>query len=237
MHQPAQEGAGRDHERPARVGVAVLHGESHDPSVLGQDASRLADDPREVRFGLQRTPDPGAVDFLVRLGPRRPHRRPPASIEKLELNRGFVDGATHQAAQGIDLAHEVPLRRSANRRVARHVGHRLARQRADSHARAQAPGGMGGLDAGVAGADDDDVEIVDHRRSVMASPPAFTSRCRSARKCARSRRPASGVRSPARRPRALPAGPRGRTPPRARRRHPPPRNGRATAHPVPVRSA
>jgi hypothetical protein len=41
------------------------------------------------------------------------------------LNAGGVNRAAHQTAERINLPNEVALRRSANRRIARHVRHGL----------------------------------------------------------------------------------------------------------------
>src|SRR5688572_31534889 len=54
------------------------------------------------------------------------------SVEQFKLDAGSVDRQTHQSAKGVDFANEMPFRRSANGRIAWHVRHRLARQRAQS---------------------------------------------------------------------------------------------------------
>ena len=87
---------------------------------------------------------------------------PAASIEQLELNAGRVDRATHQAAERVDLPHEMALRGAADCRIARHVRDRVGRQRADADARAQARRSEGCLASRVARADHDDVELVLH---------------------------------------------------------------------------
>ena len=78
-----------------------------------------------------------AVDALVGLRARRPDRRAAAAIEQLELNAGRVDRAAHQPAERVDLANEMPLRRSADRRIARHVRDGVGRQRAEPDVRTE----------------------------------------------------------------------------------------------------
>jgi hypothetical protein len=90
--------------------------------------------------------------------PRRPDRRPLARVERAELDAGLVGGKRHGAAQRVDLAHEVPLADAADRGVARHLSQRLDRMRQQERARAGPRRGKRGLRAGVAAADDDDVE-------------------------------------------------------------------------------
>ena len=72
-------------------------------------------------LALERALHPVAVAPLVRLRARRPDRRSAAPVQQLELDAGGVDGAPHQAAERVDLADQMPLRRAADRRIARHV--------------------------------------------------------------------------------------------------------------------
>ena len=90
---------------------------------------------------------------------------PAASIQQLELNAGRVDRAPHEAAERIDLAHEMPLGRAADRRIARHERHGVRRERAESHATPDTRRRPRRLDTGVAGADDDDIEVGHSSRS------------------------------------------------------------------------
>ena len=98
-------------------------------------------------------PHPLAIPRLVRLGARRPHRRPAAAIEQLELYSCSVDCPAHQSAQRIDLANQMSLRRAADRRIARHVRDGFSSERAQSDAAAEPRRRPRRLDAGVPGAD------------------------------------------------------------------------------------
>src|SRR5450759_3851587 len=64
----------------------------------------------------------------------------------------------HQAAQCVYLAHQVALRRSADGGVARHVGHRLSRERAQSDTQPQTRYRPRGLATGMSSANDDDIK-------------------------------------------------------------------------------
>ncbi len=120
-----------------------------------QDAARLRENPLDVRLAFEARLHPGAVDLLVGLRARRPDGGAAAAVEELELEAGFVDRRAHQAAERVDLADEVTLRRAADGGIARHVGDRPARQRAQADAVAQARRGIRGFAAGVTRADDD----------------------------------------------------------------------------------
>ena len=142
-----------------RYVFAALEREPRDAAALDQEPTGAPDNPRDVRFGAERAVDPLAVAPLVGLRPRRPHRGTATPIEQLELDAGGVDRRPHQAAERVDLANQVPLRRAADRRVARHVRDRRLRQRADRHAPAHPRRRPRRLDTRVAGTDDDHVEV------------------------------------------------------------------------------
>ena len=144
---------------PTAVRVAALEREPDDAGAVDLDATRASDNPRDVRFLTERTVHPLAVAAFVGLRARRPDGRSAASVEQLELDPCRVDREPHQAAERVDLANEVPLRRAAHRGVAGHVRDRRLRQRADGHAPPHARRGPRGLDARMAGADDDHVEV------------------------------------------------------------------------------
>ena len=168
VHQAVEKRAGRDDQRVARVRVAVLERQADDAAVLDEDAAGPADQPLDVRLRLERALHPLAVDLLVRLRARRPDRGSAAAIEQLELNPGRVDRAAHQAAERVDLANEMALRRAADRRVARHVRDRVGRQRAEPDVRAETRRRIRRLAPRVPRADDDHVEAVFHEITLDA---------------------------------------------------------------------
>src|SRR5207249_4190746 len=130
VHEAIQKSTGGDDERVAAVLVALFEREPADaPATVEENASGLPDDPRHVRLRAQRDANPVAVAALVRLGAWRPDRRAAAAVEQLELDPRRVDREPHQTAQRVDLANEMAIRRSADRRIAGHVGDGAVGQR------------------------------------------------------------------------------------------------------------
>ena len=74
----------------------------------------------------------------------------------------------HRAAQGVDLADDLPLGHAADRRVAAHLADRVAVDRQQRGAQAHPRGGQRGFQPGVAGPDDHHIEI-DKDRAFTAS--------------------------------------------------------------------
>ena len=113
----------------------------------------------QVRFRFQHLAHADAIELLVGLGARRPYGRPAAGVEQAELNAGGVDHLAHQAAQGVNLAHQVALGDAADGGVAGHLRDEVqvhgAERRAQPHARRR----HSSLATGVAGADYDHIEF------------------------------------------------------------------------------
>src|SRR6516165_1580476 len=102
VNETVQERPRGDDKRAAAVRIAVLERETDDSSVFDEDTACATDQPLDVRFRLEGCTDPLAVNPLVCLRARRPHRRSPASIEQLELDSGGVDRPAHQPTERID---------------------------------------------------------------------------------------------------------------------------------------
>jgi hypothetical protein len=168
MNQPVQKSPRRHHDRPTAVLVALLHRETDDAPIRGDDATGSSNQPLDVWFSLERPTHPRPVRFLVGLSTRRPDGRSTASIEQLELDAGRIDGPAHQAAERVDLANKVALCGSADGRIAGHVRHRVGSQRAEPNAPAEPRGRVRGLAPGVAGADYDHVVEIFHVTTITA---------------------------------------------------------------------
>ena len=161
VNQAVEERAGGDDERVAPILSPSSSARPATRPSLDRIAPGPADNPRDVRLALERAAHPRAVAPLVGLRARRPDRRTAAAVEQLELDAGRVDRAAHQSAERIDLANQMPLRRAADRRIARHVRDGVASTACRSPTlRAHARRGPRGFDARVPGADDDDVEVL-----------------------------------------------------------------------------
>jgi hypothetical protein len=94
------------------------------------------------------------------LGTRSANGRAFAGIELAELDPGRVDGLGHLAAESVDLFNEVALADPPDGRVARHLADVVEVQGNHQRPAAQACGRQGGFDAGVPGADDNDVKAL-----------------------------------------------------------------------------
>ena len=88
------------------------------------------------------------------------HRRALPRIEHPELDARRVDRLPHQSPQRVDLADDVPLGHTTDRRIAAHLpdGVEVGRQqrRMSAHPR----GGGCGFGSGMSGADNDNVVVV-----------------------------------------------------------------------------
>ena len=121
------------------------------------DHLRLLDE--EVRLGFEHLAHLHAVERLVALRARRPHCRAARCVEQAELDAAGVGDLAHDAAQRIDLAHQVSLGDSADRRVAAHLRDQVEVQRKDGRAQPHARRRHSGFAAGMPCADDDDVVL------------------------------------------------------------------------------
>jgi hypothetical protein len=78
------------------------------------------------------------------------------------LNAGVIDRATHQSAERVDLANEMPLGGAADRRIARHMSYGLERERTQTDANTETGCRMRRFASGMTSADDDDIEVFGH---------------------------------------------------------------------------
>ncbi len=119
----------------------------------------------EIRLRLQRIAHRGLVQHPVGLRAGRPHRRALARVQGTKLDTAKIGGVRHQPTQGIDLAYQVTLADTADRRIAAHRAEGLdaVRQQQGTHAHARSR--QRGLGAGMAAADHDHVIAVcmEHR--------------------------------------------------------------------------
>ena len=109
------------------------------------------------------------IGLLVALRPRRPHRRPARSIQQSKLDADRIGDFAHDAAQRIDLAHQVPFGNSANRRIARHLRDQVGIEREQGGPQPHACRCHRGLASGMSGADHDHVELFGKWRQGLSS--------------------------------------------------------------------
>lgn len=136
--------------------------------ALEQKIGDLALKEPQIRLMLEQPPNGHAIKLPIGLTAGRAHRRAFAGIEPPPLDARLVGSDAHRSAQGIDLAHQVPLADPADRGIAAHLSQRFDRLGEQQGARAGARRGERRLGAGVATADHDhlDVEAVAHRQNV-----------------------------------------------------------------------
>ena len=154
VNQAIQKRPGRDHERLAAETAPVFELEAANLAAIRAESARRGPESSEYSArasSAARTH--AAVSRLVRLGARRPHRRPAAAIEQLELYSRSVDCSAHQSAERIDLSDQMSLSRAADRGIARHVRDGFSSERAQADAASELRRRPRGLDAGVPGAD------------------------------------------------------------------------------------
>ena len=113
---------------------------------------------REVRRVFQHGADGGLVQRAVGLRARGLHRRAFAGVQGAELDAGAVGGARHEAAQGVDFAHQMAFANAADGRIAAHRAEGVDAVRKQQRLRAHARGGQRGFGTGMAAADDDDIK-------------------------------------------------------------------------------
>jgi hypothetical protein len=135
----------------------------------------------EIRSGFQHAPHFGAVKRAVGLGPRSAHSGTSRSVEQAKLNAGTINDATHDAAEGIDFAHEVAFADTADRRVTRHLADEVEIERHERRFRTKAGRSGCGFAAGMTAANHHDIEdfIKSHEHLSLTSA---TSRCKRSRR-------------------------------------------------------
>ncbi|HMG95588.1 MAG TPA: hypothetical protein VK565_04755, partial [Gemmatimonadaceae bacterium] len=104
-------------------------------------------------------PDCPSVEAAVTLCARSPNRRTFAAIEHTELNHGEIGSSSHDSSKRIHLAHDRAFGYSADRWIARHLPDCFERARNQACASAQASSSDGCFSAGVAAANDYNVEV------------------------------------------------------------------------------
>ena len=181
MDQAAQEGAGGEHHGAGAEAAAVGGDDAGDRAVLDDQVLDRRLDHCEVRRGADRGLHRLAIELAVGLGAGPLHRRPLAPVQDAKLDAGGIGHPRHQAIERVDLADEMPLAEAADGRIAGHLadgGDAVGDERGHgAHARSRGRG----LAAGMAAADDDDVEIACRNGRSWPVPKLFGFRRQSGR--------------------------------------------------------
>ena len=145
----------RRHDDGAAGEYAAVRGHNarHAP-VFRQDLRRLALRDAQVLGVFQDPLHLGVVAVFVRLGAQRLHCRALALVEHTVLQGGAVGVESHFAAERVDLAHQMPLRRAADGGVAGHKADAVQIQSEDDRIQTRAGKREGGFAPRVTCADD-----------------------------------------------------------------------------------
>jgi len=158
MNFAVEEGAGGQHDCFSHEADTELrHGADDALALDDQVVAGLGKD-GQIRLIFESTADGLLVQHTVGLGTGGAHGRAFRGIEDAELDAGLVGRRSHRPAQRIDFAHQMPLTDTANRRVAAHCPERVEVVRQQQRIRPRPRRGKRSLGAGVAAADDDDIE-------------------------------------------------------------------------------
>ena len=146
----AQAGASGDHHAFRPI-VAVQIGEHAPHLPVGNvHAGDLRLMNVQVRGLLQQVLHHHVVALAVGLHPQAVHRRAFAPVQHPALQVGLVRRAAHQAAQRVQLPHQMALGGAADGGVAGHIADKIQADGKHRGARPQHGGGVGGLNARVA---------------------------------------------------------------------------------------
>ena len=136
----------------------------------------------QERDRLEQLPHRAPIQGAIALRARGPHSGPLGAVQHAELNGGAIGGAPHDAAQGVDFAHDGALGNPADGRVAAHLSDGIERGGEQEGASAEPGGHGGGFGSGVAATDDNDIIVNGHDAKDKRRGAETASGCRGARK-------------------------------------------------------
>jgi hypothetical protein len=162
MHQSFEKSARGKHHGTGANTLTVLDSHADNGTALDNEIYNLGLHDKEAVRGLNHPLHATPVKGFVSLRSRGLHGRAFARIEATKLDTAFVDRAAHFAAQGINLAYEMPFSDAADRGVTRHLPDVVEIECQNERARSGARRRQCCLDAGVSGTHYDNVETGVH---------------------------------------------------------------------------
>ena len=165
VNPPPEKGAdGHHHAGGFDADPDAGHHTAHRVAVDEKVGDRLLEQ-REPARALQHAADVPPVERTVDLGTGRPHSGALAGVEGAEVDPAVVRACRHRPAERVDLLDEVSLADPPDGRVAAHLPEGFDALREQQRLRPRPRRGERRLGAGVAPADDDDVEcsVVEHQ--------------------------------------------------------------------------
>ena len=160
VHDGLEEGAGGEHDGAGLVVDPAAAADAGDPAMIFEQALDHLLAQGEVFLTFDGELGQELVGFLVALGAWAVHGGALAPVQQAELDGGLVGEEAHRAAEGVDLADDLALGDAADGGVAAHLADGVAVDGQQGGLAAHASGGQRGFQAGVARADDDDIEAV-----------------------------------------------------------------------------
>jgi hypothetical protein len=178
MDAPVQEGARGQHHGPGPEADAYLRDRAHHPVALHhQVIDRLLKQP-QVGLVFQHASYRGLVQHPIGLGSGGTHGRPFGAVQDAKLDARFVSGQGHGPAEGIDFLDQMPFADAADAGVATHLPQRLDVVGQQQGTAAHAGAGQRRFGAGMAAADDDDIEFLGIKHGRIPNAPARGSKTR-----------------------------------------------------------
>ena len=158
----AQEGAGGQHDRGRRQRPAIGQRQTGHRALADDQAHRLALNNLQPRLGVKHLVDRRLVALAVGLHARPLHGGALAAVEHAIMDRSGVSRAADQAVERVDLADQMALAQTADRRVAGHGTHGRPLEGQQRHRCALARCRSGRLAAGMAATDHDHIIACSH---------------------------------------------------------------------------
>ena len=183
MNQAAQKRPGRHDDRSGRESTSIGQQHRRYAALADLHVEHVAGDDLKIGPCLEQFLHGVPIELAIRLGTGATDRRPLAAIEHPELDAAAIGRERHDAVESVDLANQMALAQPADRRVARHDPDEVRLVRDQSRARAVTRRSRGGLGAGMAATDDDDIvglRETRHRVSLAKPGRAVNHRMRDA---------------------------------------------------------
>jgi hypothetical protein len=121
VQQTAHECSGRHHDGTCAKAHSETGLHARRRFIIHEQARHVALPKIETRLPLEKGLHAKLVRFFVALGARRSHARSLARIQHSELDTRGVGIESHHTSKGVDFTDHVPLGKSADRRIARHL--------------------------------------------------------------------------------------------------------------------
>src|SRR6056297_1951886 len=172
MDDAAQKGAGGQDHGACRDLAAIREDHAGDRLAVHAKIGSFALDDLEIPAGVQCTQHLFAVDAAVGLGAGTLDSGTRATIEQAELDAGTIGDAPHHPVEGVNLAHEVALAKTADGRIAGHDADPVARQGDERRARTHPGRDVSGVRTGMSATDDQYIELFHVKHLSLAKAEA-----------------------------------------------------------------